>query len=90
MALEPGDTVTADSLVIYEKIISTDQEGGIQKVLSGQMTLDEYLAVHEHKVIAEALRRCGGHKGRAAEMVGLNFRQFRYRLTKSGEKDEDI
>jgi two-component system response regulator PilR (NtrC family) len=90
VALEPGDTVTADSLVIYEKITSTDQDGGIQKVLSGQMTLDEYLAVHEHKVIAEALRRCGGHKGRAAEMVGLNFRQFRYRLTKSGEKDEDI
>ncbi|MBP9943842.1 MAG: sigma-54-dependent Fis family transcriptional regulator [Desulfomicrobium sp.] len=89
VALEPGDIVTADSLVIYEKISSSDQEGGIQKVLSGQMTLDEYLAVHEHKVIAEALRRCGGHKGRAAEMVGLNFRQFRYRLTKSGEKDED-
>ena len=54
------------------------------------MTLDEYLAEHEHRVIAEALRRCGGHKGRAAEMVGLNFRQFRYRLTKAGEKDEDI
>jgi len=90
VALEPGDTVTPDSLVIYEKITPADQEGGIQKVLSGQMTLDDYLAVHEHKVISEALRRCGGHKGRAAEMVGLNFRQFRYRLTKSGEKDEDI
>lgn len=90
VALEPGDTVTPDSLVIYEKIMPTDQDGGIQKVLSGQMTLDDYLAIHEHKVISEALRRCGGHKGRAAEMVGLNFRQFRYRLTKSGEKDEDI
>ena len=90
VALEPGDTITPDSLVIYEKIMPTDQDGGIQKVLSGQMTLDDYLAIHEHKVISEALRRCGGHKGRAAEMVGLNFRQFRYRLTKSGEKDEDI
>lgn len=90
VALEPGDTITPDSLVIYEKIMPTDQDGGIQKVLSGQMTLDDYLAIHEHKVISEALRRCGGHKGRAAELVGLNFRQFRYRLTKSGEKDEDI
>lgn len=90
VALEPGDVVTADSLVIYEKISPAEQDGGIQKVISGQMTLDEYLAEHEHKVISEALRRCGGHKGRAAEMVGLNFRQFRYRLTKSGEKDEDI
>lgn len=90
VALEPGDVVTADSLVIYEKVAPADQDGGIHKVISGQMTLDEYLAEHEQKVISEALRRCGGHKGRAAEMVGLNFRQFRYRLTKSGEKDEDI
>jgi two-component system response regulator PilR (NtrC family) len=90
VALEAGDTITAEALVIYEKISPCDQDSGVQKVLSGQMTLDEYLAIHEQKVIAEALRRCGGHKGRAAEMVGLNFRQFRYRLTKSGEKDEDI
>jgi len=79
VALEPGDTVTPDSLVIYEKITPADQEGGIQKVLSGQMTLDDYLAVHEHKVISEALRRCGGHKEKAEVMNGLNLRQFRYR-----------
>ena len=90
VALEPGDAVSSQSLVIYEKIAATEQDGGVHKVLSGQMTLDEYLAEHEHRVIAEALRRCGGHKGRAAEMVGLNFRQLRYRLTKAGEKDEDI
>jgi two-component system response regulator PilR (NtrC family) len=90
VALEPGNVVTAQSLVIYEKVSSTEQDGGVHKVISGQMTLDEYLAEHEQKVLAEALRRCGGHKGKAAEMVGLNFRQFRYRLTKSGEKDEDI
>lgn len=90
VALEPTDVITADSLVIYEKIVPADQDGGMHKVLSGQMTLDEYLQEHEHKVLQEAMRRCGGHKGRAADMVGLNFRQFRYRLTKSGEKDEDI
>lgn len=90
VALESGNTITAESLVIYEKISPCDLDSGVQKVLSGQLTLDEYLNMHESKVIAEALRRCGGHKGRAAEMVGLNFRQFRYRLTKSGEKDEDI
>jgi two-component system response regulator PilR (NtrC family) len=61
----------------------------VHKVLSGQLTLDEYLAEHEQRVIAEALQRCSGHKGRAAEMVGLNFRQFRYRLTKLGEKDDE-
>lgn len=90
VALEPGDTVTSEALVIYEKIPAGELECDLQKVLSGQLTLDEYLATHEHRVLQEAMRRCGGHKGRAAEMVGLNFRQFRYRLTKVGEKDEDI
>ena len=90
VALEPGNIVTAQSLVIYEKVTSPDQDGGMHRVLSGQVTLDEFLGEHERRILAEALRRCGGHKGRAAELVGLNFRQFRYRLTKSGEKDEDI
>jgi len=89
VALEPGDRITPDALIIYEKIATNELEQGVQKVLSGQMTLDEYLTMHEQKVLQEAMRRTGGHKGRAAEMVGLNFRQFRYRLTKPGEKDED-
>lgn len=89
VALEPGATITEDSLIIYETSSCSEQEMGIQKVLAGQMTLDEYLGGIEHKVIQEALRRCNGHRGRAAEMVGLNFRQFRYRLTKLGEKDEE-
>lgn len=88
VALESGKVVHPESLVIYEKIQANCVEGDISQVLSGEMTLDEFLAMHEQKVLQEALRRCGGHKGRAAEMVGLNFRQFRYRLTKSGEKDE--
>jgi two-component system response regulator PilR (NtrC family) len=89
VALEPEDRITPDALIIYEKIATNELEQGVQKVLSGQMTLDEYLTMHEQKVLQEAMRRTGGHKGRAAEMVGLNFRQFRYRLTKPGEKDED-
>lgn len=89
VALTPKDIIDPDSLVIYEKILAHDQSSGVHKVLSGQITLDEYLAGHEHRVIMEALQRCGGHRGRAAEMVGLNFRQFRYRLTKLGEKDDE-
>ncbi|MDY0276245.1 MAG: sigma-54 dependent transcriptional regulator [Desulfomicrobium sp.] len=89
VALAPNDTIDPDSLIIYEKIPTQDHASGVHKVLSGQLTLDEYLAEHEQRVIAEALQRCSGHKGRAAEMVGLNFRQFRYRLTKLGEKDDE-
>lgn len=89
VALEPGQSITAASLIIYEQLPGSELECGLEKVLSGQTTLDEYIALHEEKILREAMRRCNGHKGKAAEMVGLNFRQFRYRLTKAGEKDEE-
>lgn len=89
VALEPGETISAASLIIYEQLSVSDQDFGMERVLSGQMTLDEYITMHEQKILNEAMRRCNGHKGRAAEVVGLNFRQFRYRLTKAGEKDEE-
>lgn len=88
VALSPGPIIDCESLVIYEKIPVQDQGHEVHKVLSGQLTLDEYLAQCEEQVITEALQRCAGHRGRAAEMVGLNFRQFRYRLTKLEEKDD--
>lgn len=89
VALEPGEVITEDSLVIYGATTQSEQNIGIQLVLVGQMSLDEYLGEVESRILHEALRRSGGHKGKAAEMVGLNFRQFRYRLTKTGEKDEE-
>ena len=89
VALEPGEVITEDSLVIYGATTQSEQNIGIQLILAGQMSLDEYLGEVESRILHEALRRSGGHKGKAAEMVGLNFRQFRYRLTKTGEKDEE-
>lgn len=90
VALEPGPMITPESLVIYEKPGEQGAGDDGSQVLAGKMSLDEYLALREQKVLQQALSRCGGHRGRAAEMVGLSFRQFRYRLTKSDEKDEDM
>ena len=89
MTLKPGKVITEDSLVIYGATTQSEQNIGIQLVLAGQMSLDEYLGEVESRILHETLRRSGGHKDKAAEMVGLNFRQFRYRLTKTGEKDEE-
>ena len=60
-------------------------------MLNGELSLEEYLEREEQKIMQAALERTGGHKGKAAELVGLNFRQFRYRLSKlndSGEEEE--
>lgn len=36
----------------------------------------------EHKLIDKALERAGGVKTKAAELLGLSFRQFRYKVSK--------
>jgi two-component system response regulator PilR (NtrC family) len=38
----------------------------------------------ERTLLAEALRGAGGVKKRAAKLVGVSFRSFRYRLEKLG------
>ena len=89
VALEPSDLVTPASLIIYEQ--HQPQSSGSPEyfqVLNGQMSLDEYLDKVESQILEAALERTGGHKGKAAELVGLNFRQFRYRLSKFQPQDE--
>jgi two-component system response regulator PilR (NtrC family) len=54
--------------------------------------LDEILASYERGLLADALQRAGGVKKRAARLLGISFRSFRYRLEKLGMEeapDED-
>jgi two-component system response regulator PilR (NtrC family) len=46
--------------------------------------LEATLADIEHRYIRRALERAGGIQSRAAELLGLTFRQFRYKLQKHG------
>jgi two-component system response regulator PilR (NtrC family) len=46
--------------------------------------LEATLADIEHRYIRRALERSGGIQSRAAELLGLTFRQFRYKLQKHG------
>ena len=53
------------------------------------MNLSEYLAGIEHDILQKALRKTNGMKTKAAELLGLTFREFRYRLSKhKGVGDE--
>jgi len=51
--------------------------------------LDEILASYERGLLSDALQRAGGVKKRAARLLGISFRSFRYRLEKLGLDGSD-
>ena len=52
--------------------------------------LDEMVNDYERSLLGEALRRTGGVKKRAAQLLGISFRSFRYRLEKLGLDGDDL
>jgi len=52
------------------------------------MNLEAYLDGIEKRLLLQALERSGGVKKKAAEVLGLTFRSFRYRLAKFGMDEE--
>ncbi len=54
------------------------------RIPSEGLDLDQTLNAFERSLILEALQRSGGVKKRAAQLLGISFRSFRYRLDKLG------
>jgi two-component system response regulator PilR (NtrC family) len=54
------------------------------KIPPGGIDLDRTVEDFEKAIIAEALRKAGGVKKKAAELLGLTFRSMRYKLSKYG------
>jgi two-component system response regulator PilR (NtrC family) len=55
----------------------------------GGIDLERYLEDLERSLLMQALTRAGGVRTKAASLLGLSFRSFRYRLAKLGlAKDE--
>jgi two-component system, NtrC family, response regulator PilR len=57
--------------------------------LAESFSLERFLDEAERRYLLEALRRADGVKTRAASLLGLTFRSFRYRLAKHGLGDMD-
>jgi two-component system response regulator PilR (NtrC family) len=49
--------------------------------------LDEMMNEFERSLLGEAMERCGGVKKKAAALLGISFRSFRYRFEKLGLDD---
>lgn len=55
---------------------------GAAELPSSGFSLDAFLAEMERSYLQRALAMTGGNKTKAAELLGLTFREFRYRLAK--------
>jgi two-component system response regulator PilR (NtrC family) len=84
VALALGDRVTLADL--------TDEAAGpvppaappLVALPAEGLDLDAYLADVERRLLLEALARAGGVRTRAAALLRMSFRSFRYRLSKFG------
>lgn len=58
------------------------------EIPSDGMDLDAYLAGIEKRFLLKALEKSGGVRKKAAELLGMTFRSFRYKLAKQGMSED--
>ncbi|HEX6851620.1 MAG TPA: sigma-54 dependent transcriptional regulator [Candidatus Polarisedimenticolaceae bacterium] len=84
VALEMGDVIQPDSLP-REIRAGRGRRGEVDVVLpESGIDLDRHLEELRGRYMAEALERCNGVQTRAAELLGMTFRSFRYFAKKYG------
>jgi two-component system response regulator PilR (NtrC family) len=78
VALESTDEIQPESLPL-EVRKGTEGRGSVDVVLRDSgLDLEEHLEDLRRQYMLEAMQRCGGVQTRAAEMLGMTFRSFRY------------
>jgi two-component system response regulator PilR (NtrC family) len=81
LVLGTGDAITVET--IPASLRRPPEEGEVPIEIPGAgLDLEATLDRIEQRLIQMALRRTGGIQTRAAELLGLSFRQFRYKLQK--------
>jgi two-component system response regulator PilR (NtrC family) len=80
--LSPTDAIAIGALPPAVRGVSEPLAEQVQ--LSAGFSLENHLDNAERQFLLEALRRADGTKTRAADLLGLTFRSFRYRLAKHG------
>ena len=79
VTLAPGRTVNREDLGDTHPSKKT---ASISQIPEGNFDLDNYLTQVEKELLFRALDQAGGVRTKAAELLGMSFRQFRYRLAK--------
>jgi two-component system response regulator PilR (NtrC family) len=86
-ALETGPLIEPSSLPEHVQagvgVTAAGGANGLEAPLpESGFDLERHVADIEREYIAEALRKSGGVKSRAAELLGMSFRSFRYYMKK--------
>ncbi len=85
VALASGSRITADLLPDkFRPKTDLSLEDAVTNFPSEGVDLDERIRSYEYTWLTRALEEAGGNKTRAAELLGMSFRSFRYRLQKHG------
>ena len=63
--------------------------GSAQAAPAGAEALPDYLEGIERKAILEALGKTGFNRTAAAKLLGITFRQLRYRMQRLGIKEDE-
>jgi two-component system response regulator PilR (NtrC family) len=86
VALEAGPLIETASLPEHvqagEPPTTGSSNGSEPPLPESGFDLERHVADIEREYIAEALRRAGGVKSRAADLLGMSFRSFRYYMKK--------
>ncbi|KPK16958.1 MAG: Fis family transcriptional regulator [Myxococcales bacterium SG8_38] len=83
--VERGVTLARGNTVYREDLGDTHpskKAAQVSHIPEGSFDLDEYLTRVERELLFRALDQAGGVRKKAAELLGMSFRQFRYRLAK--------
>ena len=80
--METGDSITPASLPPNLTRPATNGSGISPRLPEDGLDLEKTLAELEGRLIHQAMERCGDNKTKAAKLLGLSFRSFRYRLEK--------
>jgi two-component system response regulator PilR (NtrC family) len=98
VTIETKDFISPDSLpppirdyvkmpLLSPASLSTDPAEAI-KIPPEGINLERTVEDFEKAIITEALKKAGGVKKKAAELLGLSFRSMRYRLSKYGNPND--
>ncbi|MBL0695973.1 sigma-54 dependent transcriptional regulator [Comamonas sp. JC664] len=86
VTLSEGDALGPETLPATLRGEPAIPAGDVQVPVG--FSLERFLDDSERRYLLAALKRTDGVKTRAAELLGLSFRSFRYRLAKHGLVDE--
>ena len=91
IALESSSIVLPDSLTlsVHKKAQQVSMHTPTPLSIGEDFNLDEHLSDIEKGYLLKALENTQGVKLRAADLLGISFRSFRYRLAKYGMATDD-